>query len=176
MHSSSSSLMMGKNTAILHLQMIFRCWDIVIKHQNDVCLTDANHFSSLGADLCFDLLLKEYAQQVDAIRRCSPALAGLPIAPMNQPYFYRPHLTMLCKLEKHPSAPQPPDSGALAAMTITGLQQQIPNAMSHLAAFIIWTSPALLVCLPILIGPSTALTVDTSCLLYTCTVHPSKWF
>jgi hypothetical protein len=112
----------GRNPAILRLQMRFMCWDMVIEHQNDVRLTDANYFSRLGADLCFDFLLKEYVQQVDAIRCRSPALTGLPTVPVNQPYFRGPCLNMPRKLVQHPPAPQPLDSGALAAITTTGHQ------------------------------------------------------
>jgi hypothetical protein len=63
----------SRNPAILCLQMRFMCWDMVIEHRNDVCLTNANYFSWLGANLCFDPLLKEYAQEVDAICCRSPA-------------------------------------------------------------------------------------------------------
>jgi hypothetical protein len=52
----------GQNPVILRLQMRFMCWDMVMEHRKDVCLTDANYFSCLGADLCFDPLLKEYVQ------------------------------------------------------------------------------------------------------------------
>jgi hypothetical protein len=61
----------GRNHVILHLQMRFMCWDMVIKHRNDRCLTNANYFSQLSADLFFDPLLKEHIQQVDAICHCS---------------------------------------------------------------------------------------------------------
>jgi hypothetical protein len=47
----------GQNPAILRLQIRFMYWYMVIKHQNDLCLSDANYFSCLGADLCFDPLL-----------------------------------------------------------------------------------------------------------------------
>ena len=33
-----------KNAAILRLQMRFMCWDMIIEHRNDVCLTDADYF------------------------------------------------------------------------------------------------------------------------------------
>ncbi len=112
----------GQNPEILHLQIRFMCWDMVIKHRNDVCLTDANYFSHLGADLCFDPLLKKKVQEVDSIHRRSLTPTKLPIAPMNQPYFHGPHLNMPHKWEQHPSAPHPPDSGELAAITTTGLQ------------------------------------------------------
>ncbi len=38
----------GKNLAILRLQMCFMCWDMVIKHRNNVCLTNSNYFSRLA--------------------------------------------------------------------------------------------------------------------------------
>jgi hypothetical protein len=107
-----------QNPAILCLQMRFMYWEMVIEHRNDMCLTNADYFSRLGADLCFDPLLKEYVQQVNAICSHSPAPMGLPIAPMNQPYFCGPRLNMPRKLKQHPSAPQ---QSALAAITITGL-------------------------------------------------------
>jgi hypothetical protein len=79
----------GQNPAILHIQMRFMRWDMVIEHRNDVCLTNVDYFSRLGTDLCFDPLLNEYVQQVDAICHCSPALMELPIVPRNQSYFQK---------------------------------------------------------------------------------------
>jgi hypothetical protein len=92
---------------------------MVIKHRNDLCLTDTDYFSLLSADLCFDPLLKEYLQQVNVIHHYSPAPLELPIAPMNQSYFRGERLNMPCKLEHYPSVPQP---SALAATITTGLQ------------------------------------------------------
>jgi hypothetical protein len=62
----------GRNSSILHLQMQFMCWDMIIKHRNDVCLTNADYFSQLGANLCFNPLLKEYVLQAHALHWCSP--------------------------------------------------------------------------------------------------------
>ena len=45
--------------------MRFMCWDMDIEHRNDHWLTDADYFSRLGADLCFDPLLKNYIQRTD---------------------------------------------------------------------------------------------------------------
>ena len=89
----------GRNAAILRLQMRFMCWDMIIEHRNDVCLTDADYFSRLGADLCYDPLLKEYIQQVHAFRRRSPAPTMMPIPPEHQPYFRGPRV----------NTPTPPD-------------------------------------------------------------------
>jgi hypothetical protein len=86
----------GKNPAILQLQMRFMCWDMIIEHRNDVCLTDADYFSHLGADLCYDPLLKEYIQQVHALQRQSPAPTMLPIPPEHQPQGTPYHYTNAC--------------------------------------------------------------------------------
>ncbi len=96
------------------------CSDILIEHRNDVCLTNANYFSRLGVDLCFDPLLKEYVQQVDAIRRRSPALTEMSIAPKHQPYFCGPHIDMLQLPQKPVAALLSHDRPAVA--TIAGLQ------------------------------------------------------
>ena len=55
----------GCNSAVLRLQMRFMCWDMSIEHRNDHWLTDADYFSRLGADLCFDPLLRDYIQRTD---------------------------------------------------------------------------------------------------------------
>jgi hypothetical protein len=55
----------GHNSTVLRLQMRFMCWDMDIEHRNDHWLTDANYFSCLNADLCFNPLLKDYIQCTD---------------------------------------------------------------------------------------------------------------
>ncbi len=60
---------------------------MIIEHRNDACLTNADYFSRLGADLCFDPLLKEYIQQAHTLCCCSPVPTDMPIAPEFQPYF-----------------------------------------------------------------------------------------
>ncbi len=47
------------------------CWDMDIKHRPNVHLADADYFSRLGADLCYDPLLRNYIEPVWAIRRAS---------------------------------------------------------------------------------------------------------
>jgi hypothetical protein len=51
-----------RNSAILHLQMRFMCWDMDIEHRNNIHLTDADYWSRLGADICYDPLLKDYIE------------------------------------------------------------------------------------------------------------------
>jgi hypothetical protein len=72
--------------------MRFMCWEMDIEHRNDVFLMDANYWSHLGADLCFDPLLREYIQQVSAFRNRTPSPTAMPPALENMPYFRGPHL------------------------------------------------------------------------------------
>jgi hypothetical protein len=50
----------GNNPAISRLQMRLMCWDVDVVHQNDSHLVDADYWSRLGADICFDPLFKSY--------------------------------------------------------------------------------------------------------------------
>jgi hypothetical protein len=81
-----------RNPAILRLQMCFMCWEMDIEHRNDHFLADADYWSRLGADLCFNPLLREYIEQVQALRTTNPLLTSLPPAPENMPYFQGPRL------------------------------------------------------------------------------------
>jgi hypothetical protein len=67
------------NTSILRLQMQFMCWDMIIKHCNDACLTNADYFSQLGANLCSDSLLKDYVQHAHALCCRSQCLSTCPL-------------------------------------------------------------------------------------------------
>ena len=82
----------GKNPAILRLQMRFMCWDVDIEHRNDIHLTDADYFSHLGSDLCYNPLLRDYIQRIDAIKQDHPSPSALPIEPQHMPYYRGPRL------------------------------------------------------------------------------------
>ncbi len=110
----------GRNPAILHLQMHFMCWDMIIKHRNNLCLTNANYFSQLGADLCFDPLLKDYVHQIQSIKCWSPSPTELPIAPEHQPYFRGPRLNLLHKALAQESIQRPPTKDGTAALMAAG--------------------------------------------------------
>jgi hypothetical protein len=69
--------------------MQFMCWDMDIEHRNDHHLVDADYWSRLGADLCFDPLLKDHIQRADFLRKKYPSPTTFPMLPENQPY-YRP--------------------------------------------------------------------------------------
>ncbi len=71
----------GKNPTLLCLQMFFMCWDMDIKHHSNMYLTDANYFSWLGSDLCYNPLLQEYIDHFWAICCAHPPPTSLPIEP-----------------------------------------------------------------------------------------------
>jgi hypothetical protein len=73
-----------------HLQMQFMCWDMDIEHRNDHHLVDANYWPRLGADLCFDPLLKDYLQCANFLCKKYPSPTTLPMFPVNQPYYQPP--------------------------------------------------------------------------------------
>ncbi len=106
----------GLNPAILHLQMHFMCWDMIIEHRNDVCLTNANYFFMLSADLCFDPILKDYIQGIDTIWHCSRMPTKLPIAHEHHPYFRGPRINMPYK-----AIPRQPSTSAPVAEPTVGL-------------------------------------------------------
>ena len=81
-----------RNPSILRLQMRFMCWDMDIEHRNDTFLGDVDYWSRLGADLCFDPLLRTYIEQVNSFCQRSPSPAALPPSPENMPYFRDPRL------------------------------------------------------------------------------------
>jgi hypothetical protein len=62
----------GANPAILRLQMRLMCWDVDIVHQNDHYIADADYWSRLGADLCFDPLFKTYLELTRSLRKENP--------------------------------------------------------------------------------------------------------
>ncbi len=98
------------------------CWDVIIKHRNDICLTKANYFSWLATNLWLYSLLKDCIQQVHALSHCSHAPTTLPIAPENQPYFRGPRVKVPCTPRQPlPGTQQPTDVTSITAVT-HGLQ------------------------------------------------------
>jgi hypothetical protein len=68
-------------------------------------LGDADYWSRLGADLCFDPLLKTYIKQVNSFRQRSPSLTALPPLPENMPYFRGPRLPTEAATPTNPHNP-----------------------------------------------------------------------
>ena len=71
----------GNNPAISRLQMRLMCWDVDIVHRNESYLVDADYWSRLSADVCFDPLFKSYLNFNRGLRQCFPAPVTLPMKP-----------------------------------------------------------------------------------------------
>jgi hypothetical protein len=79
----------GNNPAVLWLQMRLMCWDVDIVHRNDIHLMDADYWSRLGADICYDYdpLFKSYLDFDQGLRKKFPAPIKFPMLPENMPYY-----------------------------------------------------------------------------------------
>jgi hypothetical protein len=84
----------GNNPAILCLQMRLMCWDVTIIHWNDTYLADADYWSHLGEDICFDPHFWDYLQFVQTLRATYPAPTELPMLPQNMPYYRGPRVAL----------------------------------------------------------------------------------
>jgi hypothetical protein len=73
------------NLAILWLQMRLMCWDVDILHQNDTHLTNADYWSRLGKDICFDPYFHDCLQFNHSLHAEFPALTDLPMLLQNMP-------------------------------------------------------------------------------------------
>jgi len=82
----------GANQAILCLQMRLMGWDVDIVHRTNDYLVDANYWSWLDSDLCYDLSFREYLHIVSDLRRAHPPLTDLPMKPENMPYYRGPRI------------------------------------------------------------------------------------
>ena len=82
----------GNNPIILCLQMRLTCWDVTIVHWNDSYLTDADYWSHLGEDICFDPNFKEYLQHIQSFQVTNLAPTDLPMFPQNMPYYRGPKI------------------------------------------------------------------------------------
>ena len=77
----------GANPAVRRLQMRLMCWDLDVIHRTNDHLVDADYWSRLGEDMCFDPLLRDYIQRAIAIRKDNEPTEQLPMLPENMPGF-----------------------------------------------------------------------------------------
>ena len=82
----------GANQAILCLQMGLMGWDIDILHRTNDYLINANYWSQLNKDLCYDPSFREYLHIVSELRRTHPPPTDLPMKAENMPYYCGPHI------------------------------------------------------------------------------------
>ena len=95
----------GNSPAISRLQMRLMFWDVDIVHQNDSYLVDADYWSRLGADVCFDPLFKSYLDFNRSLCQRFPAPVTLPTKPENMPYYQGPQITTKIETPACPPAP-----------------------------------------------------------------------
>ena len=100
----------GTNAVLLRLQMRLMCWDMDIVHRSGPTLGDADYWSRLGLDVCYDPLLRDYVQRINSLKKAFPPPTELPMRPENMPGFRGP------RLPKLPSSPST-DTHAMAALS-----------------------------------------------------------
>jgi hypothetical protein len=76
----------GTNPTILCLHMCLMGWDVDIVHRNDHCITDADYWSCLGTNLCFNPLFKTYLNLTRKLCLENPPPTSFPMKPKNMPY------------------------------------------------------------------------------------------
>ncbi len=75
------------NQAVQHLQMRIMGWDVDILHWAIDYLANANYWSRLDSDLCYDPTFKDYIWLVSTLRSQSTSPSDLPILLRNMPYY-----------------------------------------------------------------------------------------
>ncbi len=68
-------------------------WDIDIVHRNVFNLVEANYWSQLGMDICFDPLFQSYLNFDQGLCERFPAPRTLPMKPESIPYYRGPRIT-----------------------------------------------------------------------------------
>jgi hypothetical protein len=63
------------------------CWVVVIIHRVNNFLVDADYWSQLNADLCYDPTFCEYLQFVSSFCAMHPPPLDLLMQPENMPYY-----------------------------------------------------------------------------------------
>ena len=82
----------GANQAILRLQMRLMGWDVDIVHRCSDYLVDADYWSRLDADLCYDPSFRQYLRITSDLRRAHPPPVELPMKPEHMPYYRGPRI------------------------------------------------------------------------------------
>ncbi len=94
----------GANHGILWLQMRLIRWDINIVHRNDHYIMDADYWSHLGTNLCFDPLFKTYLIITRMLCIKNPPPTSFLMKPKNMPYYHRPRVIQPNTTDTHSNA------------------------------------------------------------------------
>jgi hypothetical protein len=82
----------GANQAVLCLQMRLMGWDVDIVHHTNDYLVNANYWSRLDSDLCYDPSFRKYLHIVGDLRKAHPPPSCLPMKAEHMPYYCGPSI------------------------------------------------------------------------------------
>jgi hypothetical protein len=77
----------GGNQAVQHLQMGIMGWDVDIIHRVNNYLTNADYWSRLDSNLCYDPTFKDHVRLISTLLLQSTSPSDLPVLPRNMPYY-----------------------------------------------------------------------------------------
>jgi hypothetical protein len=80
----------GANQAVLHLQMRLMGWDVDIFHRTNDYLIDADYWSRLDSDLCYDPSFRIYLHLISDLHKDNPPPTSLPMKAEHMPYYRGP--------------------------------------------------------------------------------------
>jgi hypothetical protein len=110
----------GSNPAVLHLQMRLMGLDVEILHCANF-LVDANYWSQLDADLCYDPLFKEYLHIMSHLHSTFPMPSELPMQAANMPYYGGPCFHQDAKLPITPTNDDTPSNAQVQLSFFTAV-------------------------------------------------------
>jgi hypothetical protein len=128
----------GSNPGILQLLMRLMCWDVDIVHRTNNFLVDADYWSWLNADLCYDPTFRKYLQYILSFLTTHPLPTALPMKPENKPYYCGPRVHHLDDLE---DADADVAAVSLLTMIVTKAQYITPCLANYPIQFGTFTSP-----------------------------------
>jgi hypothetical protein len=109
----------GSNPAVLRIQMHLMGWDVAIVHHTNNFLIDADYWSQLDADLCYDPLFKEYLHIVSHLHSTFPVPSKLPMQVANMPYYCGPHIHCNAELFITPTIDDTPSNAQVQLSLFT---------------------------------------------------------
>ncbi len=77
----------GANQAILRIQIRLMGWDVDIVHRRNDHLVDADYWSRLDCNLCYDPSFRSYLRFVESFRTNHPLPTEIPIKAEHMPYY-----------------------------------------------------------------------------------------
>ncbi len=111
--------------------MRLMCWDVNIVHWKDNDITDADYWSCLGANLCFDPLFKICLDLNWSLHFKIPAPSSYPMKPKNMPYYRGPCIM-------HPTDTDDTSNAAHCQAIVSTVMIDNCHGLRHLSNIPIW--------------------------------------